>query len=116
MPLTILILGSGHGLGSLCRWRSALVFHPELLLLDVRYVRRPSSGTSGSRYFEARFLLPSSASLSLSQVLPPTNSAWQLTSWSARMGDRESWQMSGRDGAGGGVVQEILSITKPGLT
>jgi len=114
--LLTLILGSGHGLTSLFAWLNALVFRPELLLLDVQYVRRKSSLTLEHASFEARYLLPFNGSLSLHLVLPPTNSAWQLTSWCAQKGDSESWVMSGRVGAGGGVGQAIQSTMKPGPT
>ncbi len=109
------ILASGRGLESLSEWLRALVFAPELLLLDARFEPSPSSGISGSRCFEVRFLLPCNRSLSLRRVLPPINSDWLLTWWSARKGDRESWVMSGWGGAAVGADQAIQSITKLAL-
>lgn len=113
MPLPILILASGHGRKSLYDWANASPYVPELLQLDVRFEHRQSSGSFVSEYFEVRFLLPSSRSLSLNLVLPPMNSAWPLTWWSVRKGDSESWATSGGAGAVSGVGAPIRSTTGP---
>lgn len=116
MPLPILILGSGHGLRSLYDWVSASAYVPGSLQLDVRFVRSKSSGIYGTGFFEAKYLLPSNRSLSLAQVLPPTNSDWQLTWWSVRKADSKSWETFGKVGGAGGEGPAIQSTMELDLT